>query len=112
MVLHDVFSINRIYLCIEQSHNMQVMSKIGPVNLLHIIDAETLTLSYPRESALERNLVVQLIDAYGVEVKVPIEIRDVTENSIEISIKNKPTGIFYLKIQDGISHIIKKIILQ
>lgn len=91
---------------------MQVMSKIGAVSFLHQIDAETVKLNYPRNGDERSTVSVQLINPMGDVVEVPIEVRNVTAESIEITIKNRPTGIFYLRIQDGISYIMKKIILQ
>lgn len=91
---------------------MQAMSRIGAVNFFHMMDVDTLKFNYPREKSADAVLSVNLMDARGDEVKVPIVIKQVTDHSIEITIRNRPTGIFYLKIQDGISYILKKIILQ
>jgi hypothetical protein len=91
---------------------MQMMSKIGAVNLLHHIDADTVKLNYPRAGHQRSHVRVQLINPVGDEIQVPIEVRNITSDSIEITIKNRPTGIFYLRIQDGDSYIMKKIILQ
>ena len=89
-----------------------MMSKIGAVNLLHQIDADTVKLKYPRQGDQRTRVRVQLISPMGEEINVPIEVRNITSESIEITIKNRPTGIFYLRIQDGVSYIMKKIILQ
>ena len=88
-------------------------SKIGTVNFSHLIEPNTLKIVYPRgESRDSGNVLVKLLNAFGDEVKVPIEVTSVSQDSIEISIQDRPTGIFYLKIQDGLSYIMKKIILQ
>ncbi len=88
------------------------MSKIGAVSFLHQTEAETLKVAYPREGNNEDAISVQLVSPMGEEMKVPIFVRKLTSNSIEITIQNRPTGIFFLRIQDGSSYIMKKIILQ
>lgn len=89
-----------------------MMSKIGAVSLLHQTDAETLRVAYPREGKNREGVKVRLMSPVGEEVPVTIAVRKLTADSIEITIQNRPTGIFFLRIQDGTSYIMKKIILQ
>ena len=87
-------------------------SKIGAVNVSHNINEDSLKVSYPRRSERVRAVAVKLLNAFGDEVNVPVEVNNVSLDSIEITIKDRPTGIFYLRIQDGVNYIIKKLILQ
>ncbi len=91
---------------------MQLTSKIGAVNVSQILGQGSLKVSYPRKSDQERTVVVKLLNAFGDEVNVPVEVNSVSVDSIEITIKDQPSGIFYLKIQDDMNYIIKKLILQ
>jgi len=55
---------------------------------------------------------VDLLDANGVVMEVPIRVIKHEDDVVDIVISNTIPGIYLLKIYDGKTCIIKRIILQ
>jgi hypothetical protein len=68
-------------------------------------------VSYPR---VERNgrIDANLLDANGQALDVDIRVDGLDEERVDITISNTQSGIYHLKIFDGKTCVIKKIILQ
>jgi len=68
-------------------------------------------IRYPRLCA-NNGLEVDLLDANGITMDVPIRVLRYEGDVVEIAISNTIPGIYLLKIYDGKMCIIKRIILQ
>ncbi|RLD20704.1 MAG: hypothetical protein DRI69_05705 [Bacteroidetes bacterium] len=66
---------------------------------------------YPR-LCTRSGLEVDLLDANGVVMEVPIRVIKHEDDVVDIVISNTIPGIYLLKIYDGKTCIIKRIILQ
>ena len=66
---------------------------------------------YPRLCTRD-GLEVDLLDANGVVMNVPIQVIKQDGDVVDIVISNTIPGIYLLKIYDGKTCIIKRIILQ
>jgi len=66
---------------------------------------------YPR-LCTRNGLEVDLLDANGVAMDVPIHVLKQDSEVVDIEISNTIPGIYLLKIYDGKTCIVKRIILQ
>jgi hypothetical protein len=66
---------------------------------------------YPRLCE-SKGLEVDLLDANGAAMDVPIRVLKHTGDIVDIAISDAIAGIYLLKIYDGKTCIIKRIILQ
>lgn len=68
-------------------------------------------ISYPR-SGHNGQITADLLDAAGKVLDVDIRVDSTGEEQVDITISNTKSGIYHLKIFDGKTCVIKKIILQ
>jgi hypothetical protein len=85
--------------------------KLNPVSISPNSIKGSFRIRYPREAG-NTDISVDLLDAGGIRIDVPIRINYRSRDSIDITIAHQFSGIFYLKIKDGQSYIFKKLILQ
>lgn len=66
---------------------------------------------FPR-SGYHGRLKADLMGSNGALLNVPIHIQMTNDGEIDVSISNPQSGIFYLRILDGKTCVVKKIIVQ
>jgi len=66
---------------------------------------------YPRAS-FAGSLKASLMSMDGTLLDVPIEVQITHSGEVDITISNPSSGIFYLRIMDGKTSVVKKIIVQ
>jgi hypothetical protein len=66
---------------------------------------------YPRTS-FAGPLKAQLLGSDGAMLDIPIEVNATAGGDVDITIANPSSGIFYLRILDGKTSVVKKIIVQ
>lgn len=66
---------------------------------------------YPRTNLLGP-LTAQLMGTDGIMLDVPIEVHMTHAGEVNVAISNPCSGIFYLRIMDGTTSVLKKIIVQ
>ena len=69
-------------------------------------------LFYPRIPGPQSRVTAQLLDSRGNALDVNVEITFSPDGTLDLSVKHQDSGIYYLRIFDGETFVMKKIILQ
>ena len=84
---------------------------IGDIDVSSNASRGIIRVRYPR-LCKHNGLEVDLLDANGIAMDVPIRVLKHEGDVVDIAISNTIPGIYLLKIYDGKMCIIKRIILQ
>ena len=68
-------------------------------------------VQYPR-AGFTGSLNAYLMSMDGVELDVPVYVHLTNSGELDITISNPSSGIYYLRIVDGKTSVMKKIIVQ
>ena len=68
-------------------------------------------VQYPR-TGFTGSLNANLMSMDGAELDVPVNVQLTNAGELDITISNPSSGIYYLRIVDGKTSVMKKIIVQ